>query len=159
MLSSRLKISVTRGEQKPLWQRPIPARVRRFTPSRSTAPTGDLIAATISPSVIISQRQIILPYKGFSSISWARRSSSASLKDSIPLRTPTKSGFFSHLAPQIWNLQRLSHKNGVPAACRRDPSIGGELERRAHLGYPGGDLGVSQSRSLGQESLSRRASL
>ena len=47
----------------------------------------------------------------------------------------------------------------LPAACRRDPSVGGKLERRAHLGYPGGDLGVSQSRSLGQESLFRRASL
>ena len=28
-----LSISITRGAQKPPWQRPMPARVRRFTPS------------------------------------------------------------------------------------------------------------------------------
>lgn len=59
--SSLDRISITLGEQKPDWQRPIPARVRRFTPSRDFAPKGLRTAFTISPSVTISQRQITLP--------------------------------------------------------------------------------------------------
>lgn len=35
--SSRARISMTRGVQKPPWHRPIPARTRRFTPSRDRA--------------------------------------------------------------------------------------------------------------------------
>ena len=67
-LSSLARISMTRGEQKPAWHRPIPALVLRFTPSNDFAPSGLWIASIISPSVIISHRQIILPYAGFSLI-------------------------------------------------------------------------------------------
>ena len=36
--SSRARISMTRGVQKPPWHRPIPDRTRRFTPSRDGDP-------------------------------------------------------------------------------------------------------------------------
>ena len=47
------------GRQKPAWQRPMPARVRRFMPSTVRAPTGLRIAARISASVTSSHRQTI----------------------------------------------------------------------------------------------------
>ena len=52
---------MTRGLQKPAWQRPIPARVRRLTPSRLRAPGTRWMASMISPSVMLSQRQMIWP--------------------------------------------------------------------------------------------------
>ncbi len=59
--SSRARISMTRGLQKPAWQRPIPARVRRLTPSRLRAPGTRWMASRISPSVTLSHRQMICP--------------------------------------------------------------------------------------------------
>src|SRR5699024_9633099 len=70
--SSRDKISTTFEPQKPPWHLPIPARVRRLTPSTSRAPAGAWIASRISPSVIVSQRQITLPYALFLAISASR---------------------------------------------------------------------------------------
>ena len=61
IFSSRASMSITRGEQKPPWQRPMPARVRRFTPSSERAPRR--MASTISPSLMVSQRQMIRPYR------------------------------------------------------------------------------------------------
>ena len=52
---------MTRGVQKPPWHRPIPARTRRFTPSRDRAPGVRRIASTISPSLMPSHRHTILP--------------------------------------------------------------------------------------------------
>jgi len=40
MSNSRDRSSMTRGEQKPPWQRPMPARTLRLTPSRDRAPRG-----------------------------------------------------------------------------------------------------------------------
>ena len=40
MCRSLARISIVLGEQKPDWQRPIPALVLRFTPSRDFAPRG-----------------------------------------------------------------------------------------------------------------------
>ena len=56
---------MTLGLQKPPWQRPMPARVRRLTPSMLRAPTGRRIAARISASVTCSQRHTSVPYSGF----------------------------------------------------------------------------------------------
>ena len=42
----------------------MPLRVRRLMPSSVRAPTRALIAARISPSVTVSQRQMIRPYVG-----------------------------------------------------------------------------------------------
>ena len=52
---------MTRGLQKPAWHRPMPARVRRLTPSRLRAPGVRWMASRISPSVTRSQRQTICP--------------------------------------------------------------------------------------------------
>ena len=46
----------------------MPARVRRFTPSMSIAPAGAFMASLISPSVIVSQRQMTRAYAGFSAM-------------------------------------------------------------------------------------------
>ncbi len=59
--SSLLMISIVRGEQKPAWHLPMPARVLRLTPSRERAPRGLWMASMISPSVTDSQRQIMRP--------------------------------------------------------------------------------------------------
>ena len=67
--SSRERIATTRLWQKPLWQRPMPARQRRLTPSTETAPGWRRIAATISASGTVSQRQTICPHAGSDSIS------------------------------------------------------------------------------------------
>lgn len=40
MSSSLARISITRGEQNPAWHLPIPALVRRLTPSNVCAPSG-----------------------------------------------------------------------------------------------------------------------
>ena len=52
---------MTLGLQKPAWHLPIPALVRRFTPSRLFAPGVRRIASMISPYVTDSQRQTMLP--------------------------------------------------------------------------------------------------
>ncbi len=59
--SSRARISITLGEQKPPWHRPIPARTRRFTPSTLRAPGTRRMASMISPSVTVSHRQMTAP--------------------------------------------------------------------------------------------------
>ena len=74
----------------------MPALVRRFTPSKERAPSGRWIASIISPSVIISQRQIMLPYSGCSLMSLFRSSKDSVSGRRIPFRVPTKSGFFSN---------------------------------------------------------------
>ena len=50
-----------RGVQNPPWQRPMPARVRRLTPSSVRAPMRQRIAARISASETLSQRHTIRP--------------------------------------------------------------------------------------------------
>jgi len=66
--NSLLRISKTRGVQKPPWQRPVPGRTRRLTPSTVRAPAGRRMASMISASVTVSQRQIIRPYSGITAI-------------------------------------------------------------------------------------------
>ena len=51
----------TWAPQKNPWQRPISTRVRRRSPSRSTAGTGALRASAISPRVTRSQKHTISP--------------------------------------------------------------------------------------------------
>ena len=72
--SSRARISITRGEQKPPWQRPMPARVRRFTASSVVAPRR--MASTISASVTVSHRQTMRPWSGLAAMAAARCASS-----------------------------------------------------------------------------------
>lgn len=62
-------ISSTLGPQNPPWHLPIPVSARLLIPSSETGGTGELSASIISPSVMVSQRQITLPYAGFSLIS------------------------------------------------------------------------------------------
>lgn len=92
---SLAKISMVLGEQKPAWQRPIPALVRRLIPSNDFAPSGRLMASMISPSVIISQRQIMFPYSGFSLINAALSSLLNVFGFNTPLRVAMKSFFSS----------------------------------------------------------------
>ena len=67
-------ISCTLGQQNPHWQRPIPALHLLLIPSIEVGTIGLCNASTISPSVTVSQRQMILPYNGFSLINAARSS-------------------------------------------------------------------------------------
>ena len=79
-------IAATRGEQKPPWQRPIPARTRRLTASMLRAGTGRWIAATISASVTVSHRQMIFPYRGL------RRTASACSSGDISRKGTERTG-------------------------------------------------------------------
>ena len=53
--------SITRGAQKPPWHRPMPARVRRLTPSTVGLPSVRSMAWAISASVTVSHRQMMRP--------------------------------------------------------------------------------------------------
>lgn len=54
-------MAVTSGPQKPPWQRPMPGRTRRLTPSTVSQGTGLRSASNISPLLTSSHRQTISP--------------------------------------------------------------------------------------------------
>ena len=68
-----------------------PARQRRLTPSTETAPGRRRIAATISASGTVSQRQTICPHAGSDSISFSLRASGARSKSSGARRIGSQS--------------------------------------------------------------------
>ena len=117
---SSAMISATRGIQKPPWHLPMPARVRRLTPSIVRAPTGRRMAARISASVTVSQRQMILPQAGSAATAFSLSSVGKKADDYekyfVPLkeefeecRIPTKLEHFPSLTNNFYTEEIFKH--------------------------------------------------
>ena len=107
----------------------MPALVLLLTPSTSLAPAGARIASRISPSVIVSQRQIILPYDGFLAIRALRSSLLMCLKRTGASLSGLKSAFSS--APRAFASSEATYCAIAGAAERPGDSMPATLKKRS----------------------------